>query len=154
MFAQPQRLRRFAAHVLLVWLFALGTSIANACVVQLHMQQPAQAAAQPALHGHLQLGAAPADEGADCAALHGHHQSGGQADRTHPPCERLCDAPSVAPQAEKQQSNLLSGFWLAPAPVPPFDFQSAIEPVRIALSDDARWRRAIPVSIAFLRLAL
>jgi hypothetical protein len=144
---QPQRLRRFAAHVLLVWLFALGTGIANACVVQLHMQQPA-------LHDHPQMAAAPADEGADCATVHGHQQTGDQADRTHPPCERLCDAPSVAPQPEKQQSNLLSSFWLAPAPVPSFDFQSSIEPVRIAPSDNARWHRTIPVSIAFLRLAL
>jgi hypothetical protein len=154
MFTQPQRLRRFAVHVLLVWLFALGTSIANACVVQLHMQQPAQVAAQPALQGHPQMAAVPADEAVDCAALHGHQQTGDQADRTHPPCERLCDAPSVVPQPEKQQSNLLSGFWLAPAPVPPFDFQSSIEPVRIAPSDDARWRKTIPISIAFLRLAL
>ena len=154
MFTHPQSLRRFAVHVLLVWLFALGCGVVNACVVQLHMQQPAPVAAQPALHDHQQVAAAPADESADCATVHGHQPTGDQADRTHPACERLCDAPSVAPQPEKQQSNLLSGFWLAPAPVPSFDFQSSIEPVRIAPSDNARWRRAIPVSIAFLRLAL
>ena len=44
MFTRPQRLRRFAVHVLLVWLCALGTGIVNACVVQLHMQQTAQVA--------------------------------------------------------------------------------------------------------------
>ena len=153
MFIPRQRLRRFAAHVLLMWLFALGTSIANACVVQLHMQQPAQIAAQPAMHDHQHMAAALGDEDA-AATPQQHHQHGDQADRTHPPCERLCDAPSVAPQPEKQQSNLLSGFWLAPAPVPSFDFQSSIEPVRIAPSDDARWRKTIPISIAFLRLAL
>ena len=139
--ARAPRLRRFAVHVLLVWLFALGTGIVNACVVQLHMPQPAQIAAQAAMHDHQQM-------------LHEHRQHGDQVDRTHPPCERLCDAPSVAPQPEKQQSNLLSGFWLAPAPVPSFDFQSSVQPIRIAPSDDARWRKTIPISIAFLRLAL
>lgn len=154
MFTHPQRLRRFAAHVLLVWLFALGTGIVNACVVQLHILQPAQAAADVAMHDQGQMAAAIDDEEADCATAYGLPPTGDQADRTHPPCERLCDAPSVAPQPEKQQSNLLSGFWLAPAPAPSFDFKSSIEAVRIAPSDDARWRRAIPISIAFLRLAL
>ena len=153
MFTRPQRLRRFAVHVLLVWLFALGTGIVNACVVQLHMQQPAQVAVQPALHDNQQV-AALDDEEADCATLHAHHQQGDQADPSRLPCERLCDAPSVAPQPEKQQSTLLSGFWLAPAPVPSFDFQSSVEPAGIAPSEDARWRRTIPIAIAFLRLAL
>lgn len=150
MFTQPQRLRRFAVHVLLVWLFALGTGIVNACVVQLHMQQPTHAAA----HDAQAMIAGAVDEEADCASLHGHQQAGDQADHGRPACERLCDAPSVAPQPEKQQSNLLSGFWLAPAPVPSFDFQSSVEPLRNAPRDDARWRKSIPISIAFLRLAL
>lgn len=152
MFTQPQRLRRFAVHVLLVWLFALGSGIVNACVVQLHIPQPAQVTAQSATHEHPQMAAALDDE--DAAKVHEHHQHGDQADRTHPPCERFCDAPSVAPQPEKQQSNLLSGFWLAPAPVPPFDFQTSFAPIRITPSDDARWRKTIPISIAYLRLAL
>ena len=149
MLTQPQRLRRFALHVLLLWLFALGSGIANACVVQPHMASPAQAAAAD----HQQT-AGVADEDADCAGLHGHQQSGDRADRSQPPCQRLCDAPSVAPQPEKQQSNLLSGFWLAPAPVPAFAFQASVEPDRIVPHDDSRWRPSIPIAIAFLRLAL
>jgi len=31
---QTQRLRRFALHVLLAWLFALATGFVNACVMQ------------------------------------------------------------------------------------------------------------------------
>ena len=150
MFTQSQRLRRFAVHVLLVWLFALGTGIVNACVVQLHMQQPAHAAA----HDAQAMIAGAVDEETDCASLHGQQQAGDQTDHSRPACERLCDAPSVAPQPEKQQSNLASGFWLAPAPVLSFDFQSSVEPLRIAPRDDARWRKSIPISIAFLRLAL
>ena len=153
MFTQPQRLRRFAVQVLLVWLFALGTGIVNACVVQLHMLPPAPIAAQ-SVWGDNQQMASLDDEAADCATVHENHQPGDQTARPHLPCERLCDGPSIAPQPEKQQSNLLSGFWLAPAPVPSFDFQSSVDPVRIAPSEDARWRRTIPISIAFLRLAL
>lgn len=33
MFAHPQRVRRLAAKVLLVWLFALATGLVNACVI-------------------------------------------------------------------------------------------------------------------------
>lgn len=153
MFTQPKRLRRLAVHVLLVWLFALGTGIVNACVVQLHMLPPAPIAA-PSVGGENQQTASLDDESVDCATVHEHHQPGDPAARTHLPCERLCDGPSVAPQPEKQQCNLLSGFWLAPAPVPSFDFQSLIEPARIAPSEPVRWRKAIPISIAFLRLAL
>jgi hypothetical protein len=150
MLAQPQRLRRLAVHVLLVWLFALGTGIVNACVVQVQLHQAAHSVA----HGHADMEAAP-DEGAVPAATeHQHHQHEHQADRSHPPCERLCDAPSVAPQPEKQLSNLLSGFWLAPAPIPSFNFQSSIEPDRIVPSTHVRWRKSIPIPIAFLRLAL
>lgn len=149
MFAQPQRLRRLAVHVLLVWLFALGTGVVNACVVQVQLHQAAHVVA----HGHQDMEAA-LDEGAVPHATVHQHQSEHQADRSHPPCERLCDAPSVAPQPEKQQSNLLSGFWLAPAPIASFNFQSSIEPDRIAPSTHVRWRKSIPISIAFLRLAL
>jgi hypothetical protein len=153
MFTHPKRLRRLAVHVLLVWLFALGTGIVNACVVQLHMPPPAPIAAQSVLGDNQQTASLDA-EAVDCATVHQHDQQGDQVARTHLPCERLCDGPSVAPQPEKQQSNLLSGFWLAPAPVPAFDFQSLVEPARIAPSEPVRWRKTIPISIAFLRLAL
>lgn len=150
MFTQPQRLRRLAVHVLLVWLFALGTGIVNACVVQVQLHPAAHSVA----HGHPGMGAVPDQGTFPDAVVHQHHQHEQQADRSHPPCERLCDAPSVAPQPEKQQSNLLSGFWLAPAPIPSFNFQSSIEPDRIVPGTQVGWRKSIPIPIAFLRLAL
>lgn len=153
MFTQPQRLRRFAVHVLLVWLFALGTGVVNACVVQAQLQQPSTSAASSAVHDHQHMVAALDDEDA-AATVHEHHQHGDQVDGTHPACERLCNSPSVAPQPEKQQSNLLSGFWLAPAPVPSFHFESSLDAGRVVPTEPVRWRKEIPVSIAFLRLAL
>jgi hypothetical protein len=145
MLSQPQRLRRFAVYVLLVWLFGLGSGIVNACVVQLGFHNPAHAAAHGGDHRAAVLQAAQASQATgdeqDC-------------DHTHPPCERLCDAPSVVPQAEKQQSNPLTGFLLAPAPIPSFNFQPRAEAGETIASAHWRWRKSIPISIAFLRLTL
>jgi hypothetical protein len=150
MFSQSRRLRRFAAHVLLVWLFALGTGIANACVVQLHLQQAGHPVAHDHQHGAL---AAGQDQNADARANVQSPCHDG-ANRTPPPCERLCDGPSAVPQTERQAVDLLSGFWLAPAPLPSFDFQVAAAPARIVPGESTAWRRPVPISIAFLRLAL
>lgn len=157
MFTQPQRLRRYAVHVLLVWLFALGAGIANACVVQAQLQPASTSAALPAAHDHHSM-MVSLDQGdlshATVHPQHQHHQQADGAARTNPACERLCNSPSVAPQPEKQQSNLLSGFWLAPTPVPSFHFESSLDAGRVVPSEPVRWRKEIPVSIAFLRLAL
>ncbi len=150
MFTQPQRLRRFAVHVLLVWLFALGTGIANACIVQLHWQHGVPSVAAH-VHQHM-VAAADQDHAADIHASQGQlcHDS---IHRTPPPCERLCDGPSAVPQAERQPLDLLSGFWLVPAPVPSFEFQS-FEAGRIVASEPIPWHQPVPIAISFLRLAL
>ena len=148
MFTQPQRLRRFAVQVLLVWLFALGAGIVHACVVQVQMQHSDAAAA----YVHHDAASAVADEVQIADAPGDVHEHDGAL--TEPPCKRLCDGPSAAPQAEKQPSNPLSGFWLAPAPLPSFSFQPSIATDRLAPSTQVRWRKVIPISIAFLRLAL
>lgn len=133
--------------MLLVWLFALGAGIVNACVVQVQVREAAHAVP----HDHQDLGAALVADPA-VAANHDSHEH--EADSSQPPCKRLCDGPSAAPQTEKQPSNPLSGFWLAAAPLPSFSFQSSIPTDRIVPSMHVRWRKAIPISIAFLRLAL
>src|SRR6185369_625839 len=142
MLSQPQCLRRFAVYVLLVWLFGLGSGIVNACVLHLGLShETASVAHEHAGNGHL---------------AHASDQSTGdhECDHTRPPCERLCDAPSVVPQAEKQQSNPLSGFWLAAAPIPAFNFQCSAEPRRTVSSASLRWYTTIPIPIAFVRLTL
>jgi hypothetical protein len=145
MFAQPHRLRRFAAQVLLVWLFGLGTAIVNACVVHPGPRHGAAFMAQ--VHDREAQLADPADM-----------QSAGddhECDHSRPPCERLCDGPSAVPsQAEKQQSNPLGAFWLAAAPIPSFNFQSRVEPHATLAGAHDRWRTTVPIPIAFLRLTL
>jgi hypothetical protein len=141
MFSQPQRLRRFAVYVLLVWLFGLGSAVVNACVLHPGLSHGIVSVA----HGHDDEGHVghAADQSTDDECDHG-----------RPPCERLCDGPSVVPQAEKQQSNPLASFWLASAPIPTFNFQCSAEPGSAVSSASMRWYTAIPISIAFLRLTL
>jgi hypothetical protein len=148
MFSQPQRFRRFAVHVLLVWLFALGTAIANACVVQLHLQLPAQAVVQ----GHQHEAVADEDQASDASAPQ-HQHCHNPAGHAPVPCERLCDGPSVVPKTERQPVNLLTSFWLAPAPLPSFEFRP-LDAEQTVPSDNARWREPVPIAIAFVRLAL
>ncbi len=146
----PRRLRRFAAWVLLVWLFGLASGIANACIVSAQWRQ-VDAAALAAGHDH----SAMADgDLADMDMRHGAagHDHGG---KTPPPaCERLCDAPAAAPQADKSASQTLSAFWLAPAPLPAVTMRPAPPPAAPPPIDELRWAATIPISIAFLRLAL
>ncbi len=150
MFAQPQRLRRFAAYVLLVWLFGLGAGIVNACVVHGGLSDSGHVAMHGADAGQRVSAQAQVDQAQVDQAI-GDDQECDQAD---PPCKQLCDAPSVVPQAEKQQSNPLSGFWLACAPVPSLHLESGAEPAATIAGSHVRWRKTIPVSIAFLRLTL
>jgi hypothetical protein len=142
MFSQPQRLRRFAVYVLLLWLFGLGSGVVNACV----------------LHPALSHGIVSVAHGHDVEGHVGHAADQStddhECDHGRPACERLCDGPSVVPQAEKQQSNPLSGFWLASAPMAAFNFQCSAEPGSAVSNAGTRWHTTIPVSIAFLRLTL
>lgn len=143
---QTQRLRRFALHVLLAWLFALATGVVNACVMGVQLPDAtasvvhgAHAVATDAVH-------AAAHEADDPA----HESISGK-----PPCERSCDEPSVLPQqAVKQQSDSPSGFWLAALPASS-PASPAVSPADTRLdSSQIRWGPAIPIPIAFLRLAL
>jgi len=142
MLSQPQRLRRFAVYVLLVWLFGLASGIVNACVLHPGLSHETVSVA------HEHDGQGHVDDAADQAS------DDHECDHGRPPCERLCDAPSVVPQAEKQQSNPLSGFWLAAAPIPAFNFQCSAEPRRTVSSASLRWYTTIPIPIAFVRLTL
>jgi hypothetical protein len=137
------QLRRFAASVLLVWLFGLGSGVVNACVVASGLRHAAHAAA---------LGPAPdhaAHAGPAAAAQHDHE---GHEDQ--PPCERLCDEPVAPAQADKQHASPLTGFWLAAAPLASLPRWHAI-PTRAPLPPpEPSPRAAVPIPIAYLRLAL
>lgn len=137
------QLRRFAASVLLLWLFGLASGIVNACVVTSGLRHAAHAAALEAAHDH---GAhAVVDHGSD----HGHDSVPAQ-----PPCERLCDEPAAPTQGDKQQSTPLAALWLPAAPLPAVQTWDA-PLVRVAPPPgDPAARAGAPIPIAYLRLAL
>lgn len=143
---QMQRLRRLALHVLLAWLFAFGTGVVNACVVQAHVRSASLAAAAQQAQAQMQ-----AQDAADAPCV---HEGGGGADHSKLPCERFCEEPGAVAQAAKQQSDVTGGFLLAAAPPASFQFQSWTQPDSTPASAPAPWRAAIPIPIAFLRLAL
>lgn len=137
------RLRRFAACVLLLWLFGLASGVVNACVVASGLRHAAHAAAMEAAQPQAAHGANAA------AAQHDHDGHDEQ-----PPCERLCDEPAAPTQADKQQASPLSGFWLAAAPLPALpQWQAVTKRAPLPRTEPAS-RAAIPIPIAYLRLAL
>jgi hypothetical protein len=142
-------LRRFAATVLLVWLFGLASGIVNACVVSAGVRSDAGTVATVDRDAVVM---AP-----EAAAILEHHAAGHDhgAKSIPPACERLCEAPPAAPQqAEKQAGNHLSGLWLAAAPVPSMVLHVvARTSVPLPRAEPER-PAAVPISIAFLRLAL
>lgn len=137
------RLRRLAASVLLLWLFGLTSGVVNACVVASGLRHVAHAVAVEAARDH----GAPHAHAA--AAQHDHDGRGEQ-----PPCERLCDEPGAPTQADKQQASPLSGFWLAAAPpVSLPQWQAIARRVPLPRAGPVS-RTAVPIPIAYLRLAL
>lgn len=134
------RLRRFAACVLLLWLFGLASGVVNACVVASGLRHAAHAAALEAAHDHAAYG------GDAALAQHDHEEQR--------PCERLCDEPVAPTQADKQQSSPLTGFWLAAAPLAALPhWQAGPRRGPLPRAEPAS-RAAVPIPIAYLRLAL
>lgn len=137
------QLRRFAASVLLLWLFGLASGIVNACVVTSGLRHAAHAAALEEAHDH----------GAHAVAGHG---DGHEDDATlvQPPCERLCDEPAAPTQDDKQQGTPLAAFWLpAPPPAAPQTWDAPRLRATPPASDPSA-RAGTPIPIAYLRLAL
>ncbi|HWI82936.1 hypothetical protein [Ramlibacter sp.] len=129
------RLRRLAACVLVVWLLGLASGVVNACIVA--------AGTEPAAHaGHVHEAADAGDTG------HDHEGAPGKT-----PCERVCDE-AKAPQADRQQSTPLSGLWLAAAPLPTLTVRPPVAPSHAHVRGALREAGAVPIPIAYLRLAL
>jgi len=156
MFRHRRQLRRWAARVLLLWLFGLGTSVANACLTT-GQTEPAAATASRlvamagahddlAFHDH-----APADGGllpSHSADAQAHH---GSLAKTN--CQDFCGkAPVSIPLLKSALDDIQSHAVIAMAaanvlPMP------ALAPVQLWLlrRDGVR---DLPIPIAFLRLAL
>jgi hypothetical protein len=144
--SSPHRLRRFAACVLLVWLFGLASGIVNACIVSSQLRQSDAGEAATVL-------AHAAVAGDEMAAMDHDMAGHDHGAKTQPrACERLCDAPAAVP--DKTVGQALGAFWLAPAPLPAVAVRPLAQVAAVPPSNEPRWAATVPISIAFLRLAL
>jgi hypothetical protein len=150
MFGQRQRLRRLAAQVLLMWLFALGAGIVNACVIEPELRHAAAFAA----HGQ--------DDQHHAASHLRHDHAAGSIGHKHrsphsskAPCAKFCDEPSASTQPLKQQADEFNAVSLATGPISSFTLSDmSLPPGGVSGAEPERSRGAIPIPIAFLRLAL
>ena len=133
MFSHRQQLRRWAARVLLVWLFGVAVGVANAC----------------------ELGSL-SDGGADALAFehsasHGHDGGKGGADTSN--CHAFCDKSSVsAPTWQSALDKFALTGLPAEWPIAPAFMPQPLPLPRIRMRHDGRGEPPIP--IAFLRLTL
>lgn len=135
------RLRRYAAWVLVLWVFGLAAGFANACIVAAEVRHASHAMAQSA-HGHA----------------HAHEQAAESGDQPAPadagqrPCERLCAELTTASRHEKQ-SVLLSGFFVV-APVAIHEVWLPPQPPKLLARAAPSPRNPIPLPITYVRLTL
>jgi hypothetical protein len=156
MFHHRQQLRRWAARVLILWLFGVAASVTNACLTTVQTVPVASAASHqagtlgtahettPHQHEQVDVGALPTDSG-DATAHHG-----GLA-KTY--CQDFCSKatvtiPPLKSALDDVQSHALVVMATTVAlPMPAFASVQLWVPRRDGV-------RAPPIPIAFLRLAL
>ena len=153
MFRHRQQLRRWAARVLLLWLFGIGAGVANACITT----APAASAARHIVavvdahhdvvsHDHGQAASAGLpSQSADAPAHLGNLSKAN--------CQDFCDKASVSIPPLKsalddiQSHPVIAMTAMTVLPMPAF----APVQLRVPRRDGVQ---APPISIAFLRLAL
>lgn len=140
MFRHRLQLRRWAARLLLLWLFGVGVGVANACVVAIGFDRGEHAGGVVASHagGHE-------DRAQD------HQGAPGQSN-----CKDFCDKAGVSLPPQQSVLDDALGHALpaltAMVVVRPFPPSS---PVAFALPDrEGGLAAPLPIEIAFLRLAL
>jgi len=136
MFRHHQRLRRWAAGVLLLWLFSVGLGVANACLAP----------------GPVQSGNPSAAHAADAGTPHegGHGESDSALESN---CVDFCDKASVSTLPLQTAPDDVPGHALLPAAVAlayPVPDHVPIRP-QVPRQDGVP---APPIHIAFLRLTL
>ena len=147
MFGQRRRLRLIAAHMLLVWFFALASGVANACIVEPELRN----AALSGSHDH-----------SGNSQAHQHSHSGGSIGQEDPsqhsdnaPCVKFCEQESIGTPPVKQQVDPASAVPLAPPPSAALTVQMVLERAGAFRVEPAFLLYGrIPIPIAFLRLTL
>lgn len=156
MFRHRQQLRRWAARVLLLWLFGIAAGIANACITN-EQGTPIAAAAShlaDAADNHLDVVAhVHAEAGSASLSPHRAGDSIHVAQLSKANCQDFCDKATVSiPPLKSAQDNveshaMVSMTSMTVVPVPAF----APVLLRVPRRDGVL---APPILIAFLRLAL
>ena len=138
MFSDRRRLRRWAAQVLLVWLFGLAMGVANACALgeQAHHRPHASTAGET-------------------AAVQQHQHGSEQADASNLNCLDFCEKSSIAAAQLKSVGDGLTVLGLA-LPVAgalrtPASTEQAVGRLFV---DSPRLPGGPPLRIVFQRLAL
>ncbi|MDP1900360.1 MAG: hypothetical protein Q8K96_07890 [Rubrivivax sp.] len=156
MFQHRQQLRRWAARVLLLWLFGVGIGVAHACLTPSLAGLGGELAAMS-----MDVDAVPHEVAAPQGAHHpgadqpGHHEraDGEPASSVKSNCQDFCDKASVSIPPLKAALDDALGHGLPPMaaaavlPVPAFQPVQWWVPRRDGVA-------APPVPIAFLRLTL
>ena len=156
MFRQRQQLRRWAARVLLMWLFSVGAGAANACIttgpvapvvaVASHLVAVADAHHNVVSHDHVQADGASLPSQIDGLPTHL-----GKLSKAN--CQDFCDKATVSiPPLKSSLDDVQSHAVIAMTavtvlPMPAF----APVQLRVRRLDGVQ---APPILIAFLRLAL
>jgi hypothetical protein len=156
MFRHRQQLRHWAARVLVLWLFGVAASLANACFTTVLTVPVASAAdhgagtlemrreATPRQHGQVDVGALPTH----CVGATVHH---GSLAKTN--CQDFCGKAAVTIPQLKSALDDAQSHALAVAATPAAVPVPAYAPVQLWVPrrDGVQ---APPIPIAFLRLAL
>lgn len=144
MFRRPQRLRHLTAQVLLMWLFALSAGFVNACVLEARSPVGGVPGGEVVAHAH----ATSLPDADPCA--HGETAP----DPGKAPCVKFCDEPAAGAQVLKTQFDPSSTAWAAIASFSMPTVETPPAAVHEPGVDHEPWPAAIPIPIAFLRLAL
>jgi hypothetical protein len=175
MFGYRRQRRLWAAQVLLLWLFGIGTGFANACLTapgpEAFATRSAHAGHRPEVRAEAP---APADVGAQLGAQLGaqsgahhaahaspHHHavdgddSGAQHASGKSNCQDFCDKASVTIAPLKSALDAAQGQALPPPAAAPGFAVAPVSPVALPLLPPRRdGGHAVPMAIAFLRLTL
>lgn len=157
MFFHRRQLRRWAARVLLVWLFGVAAGVANACLAPAFDDHGAQATvgmqAMDGDHDEALMLASLDAHGAMVADHSGSADHGGMPGKAN--CQDFCQKSTVSIPPVKSALDQHDAHALAPmafasvVPVPAFQPELPWLPRR-----DGGLAAPPPITIAFLRLAL
>lgn len=138
MFSHRRRLRRWAAQVLLVWLFGLAMSVANACALgeQAHHRSAAATVAAT-----------------DVAQKHQHGGEQGEPSKVN--CLDFCERSSIAAPQVKLVGDGMAALGFALPVSRSLSVSGLAQPIVVRLAvDSPNLRGGPPPRIAFQRLAL